>query len=211
MKIAMVKEPSLIRDGIISFLEQQYPGTNVLVLNSRNYTSLLQESLGVMDLIFVDLIADIDMTEIVRTMIDSNQKVVLCTSQTENEGLLPLFKMNLNGYLFDGMTSDELKNAITVVNNGGRYIHPSLSQFLLKDYIEIQSIRSNKPIGLFSKREWEVMEQLAKGSKNDEIAANLYISEKTVKNHVSKILKKLEVTDRTNAVLTAIRNKWFVV
>ncbi|WP_235182989.1 response regulator transcription factor [Gracilibacillus boraciitolerans] len=64
---------------------------------------------------------------------------------------------------------------------------------------------------MFTRREWEVMELLTQGYSNQRISNQLYITDKTVKNHISSILRKLEVPDRTNAVLTVLRNKWFYV
>ncbi|MCF3943840.1 LuxR C-terminal-related transcriptional regulator [Oceanobacillus sp. APA_J-2(6-2)] len=66
-----------------------------------------------------------------------------------------------------------------------------------------------RPIGLLTRREWEVLGELIQGCQNEEIAMNLNISDKTVKNHITSILSKLRVKDRTNAVLLALRERWF--
>nr|WP_204498302.1 response regulator transcription factor [Aquibacillus albus] len=91
-------------------------------------------------------------------------------------------------------------------------MHSKLAKVLLSDYIKVTSKKETKrPAGILSKREWEVLECLSKGMKNEEIGKSLFISNKTVNNHVSNILQKLKVNDRTNAVLKAFQNEWLTV
>lgn len=123
--------------------------------------------------------------------------------------LIKTFKMRLNGYFYNGMESQELTNAIDHIINSQTFIHPSLSNVLLEDYTtNKKTIVPSKPVGLLTRREWKVMELMTKGFRNEQIGNSLYISDKTVKNHVSSILKKFQVVDRTNAVLLALKKRW---
>ena len=86
-----------------------------------------------------------------------------------------------------------------------------LSPVLLNDYIKTTYNKVKRPNGILTEREWEILEQIVKGNKNSDIAEKLFMSEKTVKNHLLSIFKKLNVTDRTNAVLLAVKNNWFAL
>src|SRR5699024_12265596 len=90
------------------------------------------------------------------------------------------------------------------------YIQYFASSKLVKTYIQLIKIEEEVtiPVHLFNKREGEVLQLLTDGQSNRKIAETVDISEKTVKNHVSSLFKKMKVNDRTQAVVTAIRNNW---
>src|SRR5690625_764504 len=103
-------------------------------------------------------------------------------------------------------------DAVKAVHRGLSYIHPIVTNTLIEDYRKLskgepeQAVQ--RPIHLYTKRECEVLQLLTDGQSNRQIAETLNISEKTVKNHVSSLFKKMNVNDRTQAVVTAIRNHW---
>ena len=100
--------------------------------------------------------------------------------------------------------SEELKRAIDTVINNDTYIQPSLIPALNSRLIN-RDVDKEK-LKLLTKREIEILAQVASGMFNKEIAINLDISERTVKNHISNIFKKIDVSDRTQAAVFAIRN-----
>ncbi|MBN6206727.1 response regulator transcription factor [Ralstonia pickettii] len=106
------------------------------------------------------------------------------------------------------MELNQIKSAINEILNGYSFIHPYFSSIILNEYSRVTNREVTRPLGLLTKREWEILERMSSGYQNEEIANQLLISDKTVKNHVSSILKKLNVKDRTNAVLAAIENNW---
>src|SRR5699024_2006538 len=120
------------------------------------------------------------------------------------------------GYLLKEMDSNALVEAIRVVSEGGSYLHPKVTHNLVKEYRKLAEENENKenfvffskPLHLLTRRECEVLQLLAEGKSNRDVAESLEISEKTVKNHVSNILQKLNVKDRTQAVVRAIKNGW---
>jgi DNA-binding NarL/FixJ family response regulator len=134
----------------------------------------------------------------------SKLKVLVLTVHNETEYLLKAVDIGINGYVLKDSESAELKKAIFAVNDGETYIQPSLIPALNQKRIE-RSVDEEKIESLTS-RELEVLKLLAVGMYNKEVAEKLEISERTVKNHVSNIFKKLEVTDRTQAAVFAIRN-----
>jgi two-component system, NarL family, response regulator DegU len=208
MEIAIVKEASLYREAIVGVIQAAFSNSNIASYGSKEYKNLMRSD-NQADLLIIDLDTDIDVFSLVDYYQQHNKKVIIWTSSLLDNKLLRLFKLNLNGYFFNGMEKEEVLSAIRKIMNGETYIHSELSPVLLGDYVRLQKKNISRPVGILSKREWEVLELLTKGYKNDEIGQLLFIAEKTVKNHVSSILDKLNVIDRTNAVIFAFRNRWF--
>ena len=134
----------------------------------------------------------------------SKIKVLVLTVHNEIEYLLKAVDIGVNGYVLKDSESSELKKAIFALVEGETYIQPSLIPALNSKMIEKNE--DEVKIDSLTRRELEVLKLLAVGMYNKEVAEKLNISERTVKNHVSNIFKKLEVTDRTQAAVFAIRN-----
>ena len=131
-------------------------------------------------------------------------KVLILTVHNEVEYLVKAVDIGMDGYLLKDSDFAELKRAITAVMEGENYIQPSLIP-ILNFRLMARDVDKDK-INSLTKRELEVLEQVANGMFNKEIATVLDISERTVKNHISNIFKKIEVSDRTQAAVFAIRN-----
>lgn len=131
------------------------------------------------------------------------EKVLILTIHNEVEYLMKAVEIGINGYVLKDSESSVLKKAIFAVFEGENYIEPSLTP-ALKEKME----RQEEKYELLTKREVEVLKLLAEGLFNKEIAYRLSISEKTVKNHVSNIFKKIGVADRTQAAVYAIKNNF---
>ena len=136
-------------------------------------------------------------------------KVLVLTVHNEVEYLLKAVDIGINGYLLKESESAELKKAILAVVNGENYIQSSLIPVLNAKMIDRDS--DSVKIESLTKRELEVLKNLSYGMYNKEIAEKLDISERTVKNHISNIFKKIEVTDRTQAAVFAIRNNLITI
>lgn len=134
----------------------------------------------------------------------SKVKVLVLTVHNEMEYLMKAVDIGINGYVLKDSESAELKKAIRAIMDGETYIKPSLIPALNAKRLERNE--DEKKIDSLTRRELEVLKLLAIGMYNKEVAEKLEISERTVKNHVSNIFKKLEVTDRTQAAVFAIRN-----
>lgn len=133
-----------------------------------------------------------------------NIKVLILTVHNEVEYLLKAVDIGVNGYILKDSESAELKKAIKNIVDGENYIQPSLIPALNSRLIN-RDVDKEK-IDSLTKRELEVLVQVANGMFNKEIATSLDISERTVKNHISNIFKKIEVNDRTQAAVFAIKN-----
>src|SRR5690606_5396860 len=160
------------------------------------------------DLVFIDAAAEINLKRTIKYYKSINARITLLVPQIDEEQILQLLKFDLDGYFCERMDVKEIAAAMKMVLKGHRYIHPYLASIMYKDYLRITNRKVVRPRGLLTKREWQILLEMAKGNTNDEIAQNLMISDKTVKNHVTAILRKLEVKDRTNAVLKAIKRGW---
>ncbi|SER40994.1 two-component system, NarL family, response regulator DegU [Gracilibacillus ureilyticus] len=152
-------------------------------------------------------------------------KVIILSIHDDENYVTHALKSGAQGYLLKEMDSDALIEAITVVSEGGSYLHPKVTHNLVKEYrrliseedalygsdntlSKLKKIDHRKPLHLLTRRECQVLQLLAEGKSNKGISESLYISEKTVKNHVSSILQKMKVKDRTQAVVIAIKKGW---
>ena len=131
-------------------------------------------------------------------------KIIILTVHNEIEYLLKAVNIGIDGYMLKDSDSAELKKAIFHVIDGESYIQPSLIPMLNSKMIE-RDVDQTK-IDSLTRRELEVLKLLSVGLYNKEIGKNLGISERTVKNHISNIFKKINVMDRTQAAVFAIRN-----
>ncbi len=147
-------------------------------------------------------------------------KVIILSIHDDESYVTQALKTGAQGYLLKEMDADDLIEAVKVVSEGGTYLHPKVTHSLVQEFRRIaketpgmdtagtSGIEVRRPLHLLTKRECEVLQLLADGSSNRVIGQTLEISEKTVKNHVSSILQKMKVNDRTQAVVTAIKKGW---
>lgn len=138
-------------------------------------------------------------------------KVLILTSFTDQDHALPAIRAGAKGYLLKDLEPDELVQAVRRVHEGKVELHPDVAGQLMNQYVSLYqgSVGSsevqteNEPL---TKRELEVLRLIAHGMNNRAIAEALVITEKTVKTHVTHILSKLDLEDRTQAALYAVRN-----
>ncbi|KIL40644.1 chemotaxis protein CheY [Gordoniibacillus kamchatkensis] len=156
-------------------------------------------------------------------------KVIILSIHDDESYVFETLRKGASGYLLKDMEPESLMNAIRSVVNGYAFIHPKVTGKLINQlrrmtYLDEVGVvgpsASIKEHGLkygsvenspLTKREAEVLKLMAEGKSNKAIGDNLFISEKTVKNHVSSILQKMEVDDRTQAVIISIKNGWVTI
>jgi two-component system response regulator DegU len=133
--------------------------------------------------------------------------VVILTMHEDQEYLMRALKVGANSYLVKDVDSQNLAEAIRAAKQGRPYLHPKLAGQALLEMArggEPKQARDRDDVGL-TERELEVLRLVAQGASNREIAAALFISEKTTKNHLTHIFEKIGVSDRTQAALWAVR------
>lgn len=132
-------------------------------------------------------------------------KILILTIHNEVEYLARAVEIGVDGYVLKDSDSSVLKKAIFTINSGDKFIQPELTPILNKR-LKDKALNAKTFEDTLTRREIEVLKLLAEGLFNKEIAYTLSISEKTVKNHVSNIFKKINVSDRTQAAVYAIKH-----
>ena len=137
--------------------------------------------------------------DIVREVKDKIEtKFVILTSSAAQSDFLQAEILDVDGYILKEALPEELLNGLRLICKGRRYYDPGLVRLFMK--------RDNDPLDLLTQREKEVLMALAEGLSNKEISQKLYVTEHTVKKHVSQILAKLNLADRTQAIIFAYNN-----
>jgi len=221
-RIAIIDDHQLFREGIKRILE--FDGDFEVVAegsDGREALSIVEEHRP--DLVLMDInMPDTNGVEATKQLIETypDTKVVVLSIHDDENYVMRALQTGATGYLLKEMDADTLIEAVRIVAEGGSYLHPKVTHNLIREYRRLttetnsnvmvqQEVR--RPLHLLTRRECEVLQLLADGKSNRAIGEMLYISEKTVKNHVSSILQKLNVNDRTQAVVVAIKNGWVEV
>ncbi len=206
INVVIADDHSLIREGLKQLLE--FDGTIKIVGEASNGIECL-EKMNVYnpDVLLLDInMPEMNGIEVLKKMKDDNSqvKVLILTVHNEMDYLMKAVDIGVDGYILKDSESAELKKAIRAVRDGENYIQPSLIPTLNNQLVNRDTDKDK--ISSLTNRELEVLIQVANGMFNKEIATNLNISERTVKNHISNIFKKIDVSDRTQAAVFAIKN-----
>lgn len=207
INIIIADDHNVVREGIKQLLE--IDGDIKVVGEAKDGF----ECLDLLEKVTPDvLLLDINMPnlnglQVLERIREGNKKVkvLILTIHNEIEYLVKAVNIGVDGYVLKDSDSYELKKAIYSVYKGETYIQPSLTP-TLQENLRRSSEKNAKKFEILTKREIEVLELLSEGLLNKEIAYKLDISEKTVKNHISNIFKKIGVSDRTQAAVYAIKN-----
>ncbi len=137
----------------------------------------------------------------------SNYKIIVLTLHQDREYLFKTLQLGCEGYVLKDAESSVLIEAIRSVYRDQTFIQPNMTSELVKEFNRVTLYENDRTISNnLTLREIEVLKLIAEGMINKEIAKSLYISEKTVKNHISNIFKKLDVNDRTQAAIYAFKH-----
>ncbi len=206
VKVMLADDHLLMREGIRKLLE--FDGKIKVVDEAGDGEECLEKLKKSKPEV---LLLDINMPkknglEVLQKIKDENidVKVLILTVHIEIEYLLKAVDIGADGYILKDSESIELKKAINIVMKGENYIQPKLIP-ILNNRLVARDMDKDK-VDSLTGREKEVLIQVANGMFNKEIATTLNISERTVKNHISNIFKKIDVSDRTQAAVFAIKN-----
>jgi len=184
-------------DGSIKVIDEANDGEECLEKIAQNLPEVLLLDINMPKKNGIEVLEEIKKRKI-------RVKVLILTVHDEVEYLLKAVDIGADGYILKDSESAELKKAIHTVVSGESYIQPKLIP-ALNNRLVARDVDKDK-IDSLTKRELEVLIQVANGMFNKEIATSLNISERTVKNHLSNIFKKIDVSDRTQAAVFAIKN-----
>ncbi len=206
IRVVISDDHKMIREGLKQLLELE--GDIVVVGEAGDGIECLEQlEIKKPDVLLLDInmprMGGLKVLEKLREM-KHTTKVLILTIHNEIEYLLKAVEIGVNGYILKDSESDLLRRAIFAVYRGETYIQPNMIPLLNEKLEGKEDITSSE--SLLTKREMEVLKLITEGLFNKEIAYNLSISEKTVKNHVSNIFRKISVSDRTQAAVYAIKN-----
>lgn len=205
IRIVLIDDHAVVRKGLRAFLDT-YPEIEVVGEAGGGAEGVALVARVLPDVALMDLVMPemdgIEATRQIKQVSPSTQVIVL-TSYGEDERIFPAIKAGALSYLLKDVGPDDLVRAIKAARRGDATLHPSVAARLMQ---ELSGARSS-PLDLLTEREREVLACIARGMSNAEIAEHLIIGERTVKTHVSNILSKLHLQDRTQAALLALRER----
>jgi NarL family two-component system response regulator LiaR len=200
--VLIADDHPVVRQGLRTFLEvQEDLELAGEAADGAEAVELARHSLP--DVVLMDLVMPgVDGIEATRQIRDvsPSTKVIVLTSFDDDERVFPAIKAGAAGYLMKDVPPAELAEAVRKVHRGEALVAPSVAAKLM------QEVAGRRPAGAdLTERELDVLRLVARGLSNKVIAQELVVSEKTVKTHVSNILAKLHLADRTQAALYAVR------
>jgi NarL family two-component system response regulator LiaR len=201
--VLIVDDHPIVREGLRTYLDT-VDDIDVVgeASDGEEAVRIVRDTLP--DVVLMDLVMPgIDGIEATRRVreISPSTKVVVLTSFAEDEKVFPAIKAGAAGYLLKDIHPTEVVEAIRKVHGGDALLHPTVAARVMA---EVSDPKRSEP-GHLTERELDVLSHIAQGMSNREIARALTVSEKTVKTHVSNILAKLHLADRTQAALYAVR------
>ncbi len=228
IRLLLIDDHQLFREGVKRILEME-PNFEVVAEgeDGRDAVALVEKYQP--DVVLMDInMPDVNGVEATKDLIERfpDVKILILSIHDDESYVTHVLKTGASGYLLKEMDADALIDAVKVVGSGGAYIHPKVTHNLIKEYrrlavdknneennaeIGYKEVEYRKPLHILTRRECEVLQLMTDGYSNRMIGEALYISEKTVKNHVSNILQKMNVNDRTQAVVESIKKGWVKV
>jgi NarL family two-component system response regulator LiaR len=205
--VLIVDDHAIVRQGLRTYLELL--DDFVVIGEARNGLEAVAEvRQHPPDIVLMDLVMpEMDGIEATRQLsaISPSTRVIVLTSFADDERVFPAIKAGAAGYLLKDVSPADLANAIRAVHAGETHLHPEITKKLVDQFASPTTDPRPTPDEL-TPRELEVLRLIAQGMSNREMAQALAISHKTVKTHVSNILGKLHLADRTQAAIYAHRH-----
>ncbi|QDI91831.1 response regulator transcription factor [Salicibibacter halophilus] len=228
IKLILIDDHKLFREGVKRILEMDDQFEIIAEGDDGGEaTNLVAQHRP--DVVLMDInMPGVNGVEATRNLVERfpDVKVLILSIHDDEAYVTHVLKTGAAGYLLKEMDADALIEAVKVVGSGGAYIHPKVTHNLIKEYRRLASDNGNhsagtelgykeveyrKPLHILTRRECDVLQLMTDGYSNRMVGEELYISEKTVKNHVSNILQKMNVNDRTQAVVESIKKGWVKV
>ncbi len=206
INVLIADDHTIVREGVKCILDNT-SDIDVIAEASDGYECLNAINKMNPNVVILDIkMPNLDGLKVLEIMRDQkvNSKVLFLTANDNPEYLMKAVDMGCDGYILKKSDSVTLRKAIHSVYNGEMFIEPELMP-ILNETVSIRDTAMDK-LNDLTRREIDVLKLLAEGLFNKEIASRLNISERTVKNHVSNIFKKISVSDRTQAAVFAIKN-----
>jgi NarL family two-component system response regulator LiaR len=207
IRVLVADDHAVVRQGLRTFLELQ-EDLEVVADVADGRQALVAVAEHDPDVVLMDLVLpEVDGVEAIRRIVSERPhiRVIALTSFLDDDKVFPAVRAGAAGYLLKDVEPAELVKAIRTVHAGEGLLHPAVAARLME---EVAATGGREAPDSLTPRERQVVGLIARGLSNKRIALELGISEKTVKTHVSSILGKLGLTDRTQVALHAVRERW---
>lgn len=208
IKVLIADDHALMRQGLKQILELEEDIEVVgLAINGEDTIKKAQQLKPHIILLDINM-PQMNGIQALRRLKDmgADARIIMLTIHEDKEYLFETINIGASGYVLKDAESSSLTKAIRDVYAGDSYIHPSLASSLVREFNKRGANDEEFRRERLTRREYEVLILIAEGQNNKEIAESLFISEKTVKNHVSNIFKKIDVNDRTQAAIYAYKH-----
>ncbi len=211
IRILIADDHPVVRDGLSAMLSTQ-PDFAVVAQAADGQQALDKVASFQPHIVLLDLeMPGMDGVAVLQVLASTHPQVavIIFTAYDTDERILDAVRAGARGYLLKGAPREQLFEAIRSVHAGGSLLQPVVAHKLMQHVALASKAGADRPqdapIEALTEREMQVLSELSRGKTNREIAASLFITERTVKFHVSAILRKLEVTNRTEAVKVAVQ------
>lgn len=220
-KVVLADDHQLFREGVKRIIDLESDMEVVAECSDGDEVTTVCRNLNP-DVVLMDInmpnVNGVEATQCVRDTCP-NTRVIILSIHDDEAYVFETLRTGASGYLLKDMEAEDLIEAVRMVAQGNAYIHPKVTGKLIDEFRRLSdqegAVNSFRTIdmsedwrNLLTRREMEVLKLMAEGRSNRAIGEYLFISEKTVKNHVSSVLQKMDVQDRTQAVVTAIKSGW---
>ncbi|WP_226677925.1 response regulator transcription factor [Mesobacillus jeotgali] len=205
IKVVFVDDHEMVRIGVSSYLSAQ-PDIDVIGEADNGKTGVEMALELRPDIILMDLVMkEMDGIEATKQIIEQwpEAKIIIVTSFLDDEKVYPALEAGATSYMLKTSKASEIANAVRVTYSGQPVLEPEVTGKMMMKMRQKNNVELHEEL---TEREMEVLKLIAEGKTNQEIADELFIALKTVKTHVSNILSKLQVQDRTQAVIYAFRH-----
>jgi DNA-binding NarL/FixJ family response regulator len=205
IRVLIADDHTVVRDGLAAVLARR-PDITVVGEASNGVEAVEKAAQLQPDVILMDLrMPEMDGAEAMRRIRerDPDVRFLVLTTFDNDEYIFEAIQAGAKGYLLKDASREDLFRAVVAVYRGESLIQPAVASRVLDRFVELS--QRTVPGETLSEREVEVLQLMARGNANKEIAAALFISESTVKTHIANIFQKLDVNDRTEAVTTALQ------
>jgi NarL family two-component system response regulator LiaR len=208
ISVLLIDDHQVVRQGLRDFLELD-DHIEVVGEASSGEEGVKLASELLPDVVLMDLVmpGGIDGVEATRRLkaTSPSSRIIVLTSFSDDNKIFPAIKAGAISYLLKDVSPEELAQAIYAAQRNEAVLHPDVATRLMQEFSTPRS--ADPPVEQLTERELDVLRLIARGKSNKEIADTLVISEKTVKTHVSNLLSKLHLADRTQAAIYALRQR----
>lgn len=205
LRVLIVDDHPVYRDGLRGILDS-IEGVEVIAEAASGSEALTQAEAHQPDVVVMDLqIPDLDGIEATRRIVHQSPHVgvLVLTMFEDDASLFAAIRAGARGYLLKGADRAEIGRAVTAIGSGQAIFGPAVAQRMIEYFASARPPEHSRAFPELTEREREVLDLIAAGKNNQAIARSLFLSPKTVRNHISNIFAKLQVADRAEAIVRA--------